>query len=59
MSRAVAAGNASVLGIADFLEYFTDDPETAVSLVYIESVEDGRGLFNRIRPLSERKRSSW
>ena len=55
VSRAVAAGNASVLGIADFLEYFTDDPETAVSLVYIESVEDGRGLFNRIRPLSERK----
>ena len=55
VSRAVAAGNASVLGIADYLEYFADDPETAVSLVYIESVDDGRAMFDRIRPLSERK----
>ena len=55
VSRAVAAGNASILGIADFVEYFTDDPETAVSLVYIESVDDGREMFDRLRPLSERK----
>jgi acyl-CoA synthetase (NDP forming) len=55
VSRAVAAGNASVLGIADYLEYFSDDDETAVSLVYLESVDDGRELFERIRPLSERK----
>ena len=55
VSRAVAAGNASVLGIADYLEYFTDDPETAVSLVYIESVEDGREMFDRMLPLSGRK----
>ncbi len=55
VSRAVAAGNAAVLGIADYLEYFSDDPETAVSLAYIESVDDGRELFERIRPLSERK----
>ena len=55
VSRAVAAGNAPVLGIADYLEHFTDDDETAVSLVYIESVDDGREMFDRIRPLSERK----
>ena len=55
VSRAVAAGNASVLGIADYLEYFTDDPHTAVSLVYVESVENGREMFDRMRPLSERK----
>lgn len=55
VSRAVAAGNAAVLGIADYLEYFADDPETAVSLVYIESVDDGREMFERIRPLAERK----
>lgn len=55
ISRAVAAGNASVLGITDYLEYFADDPETAVSLVYIESVDDGRAMFERMRPLSERK----
>lgn len=55
VSRAVAAGNAAVLGVADYLEYFADDPETAVSLVYIESVDDGREMFERIRPLAERK----
>ncbi len=55
ISRAVAAGNAAVLGIADYLEWFTDDPETAVSLVYIESVDDGRAMFERLRPLAERK----
>lgn len=55
VSRAVAAGNASVLGIADYLEYFAEDPHTAVSLVYLESVDDGRRLFERLRPLSERK----
>jgi len=55
VSRAVAAGNASALGIADYLEYFADDDHTAVSLVYLESVDDGRQLFERIRPLSERK----
>ena len=53
--RAVAAGNASVLGIADYVEYFTDDPETAVSLVYIESVDDGREMFERMAPLAARK----
>ncbi|NDH75899.1 MAG: hypothetical protein EBY52_03970 [Actinobacteria bacterium] len=55
VSRAVAAGNASVLGIADYVEYFTDDPETAVSLVYIESVDDGREMFERLAPLAARK----
>jgi len=55
VSRAVAAGNAAVLGIVDYLEWFAEDPATDVSLVYLESVDDGRAMFNRIRPLSERK----
>ena len=55
ISRAVAAGNAAVLGITDYLDWFADDPETAVSLVYIESVDDGRAMFDRLRKLSERK----
>ena len=55
ISRAVAAGNAAVLGIADYLEWFSEDPETAVSLVYIESVDDGRAMFERLCPLAERK----
>ena len=55
ISRSVAAGNAAVLGIADYVEWFADDPETSVSLVYIESVDDGRVLFDRLRPLATRK----
>jgi len=55
VSRAVAAGNAAVLGIVDYLEWFTEDPETDVSLIYMESVDNGRAMFERIRPLAERK----
>jgi acyl-CoA synthetase (NDP forming) len=54
ISRAVAAGNAAVLGIADYLEWFADDPETDVCLAYMESVDDGRNLFERLRAISER-----
>ncbi len=55
VSRAIAAGNAAVLGIVDYLEWFTEDPETTVSLIYMESVDNGRDMFERIRPLAERK----
>ena len=55
VSRAVAAGNAASLGIVDYLEWFADDPETAVSLVYMESVDDGRAMYDAMRRLSERK----
>ncbi len=55
VSRTVAAGNAAVLGIVDYLEWFAEDSETKVSLVYMESVDDGRDMFERIRPIAERK----
>jgi acetyl-CoA synthetase (ADP-forming) len=55
VSRSVAAGNAAQVGIVDYLEWFTDDPETAVSLVYVEDVDDGRAMYERLRPLAERK----
>ncbi len=55
VSRAVAAGNAAVLGIVDYLEWFADDPATSVSLIYMESIDDGREFFDRVRPLAERQ----
>jgi acyl-CoA synthetase (NDP forming) len=55
ISRAVAAGNAAVLGIADYVEWFADDPETSVCLVYMESVDDGRDMFERLRAVAKRK----
>jgi acetyltransferase len=48
ISRAVSVGNAAAVGVADFVEYFADDPETRVVVVYIESVSDGRRLIERL-----------
>jgi acetyltransferase len=55
VSRAVSAGNAAAVGIADFLDYYTDDPETSVSLAYVEGVSDGRALYERLRAITPRK----
>jgi acyl-CoA synthetase (NDP forming) len=41
--------------VPDYLEYYADDPETRVSLAYVESVGDGRAFFERMRALAERK----
>ncbi len=55
ISRAVSAGNAAAIGIADYLEYYAGDPETSVSLAYLEGVGNGRELFTRLRSVTERK----
>jgi acyl-CoA synthetase (NDP forming) len=39
-SKVISCGNGAQLGVADFLEYFARDPETAVSLAYLESAPD-------------------
>lgn len=49
ISRAVSAGNAAMLGVDDYLDYFTVDEATAVSLVYVEGISDGRGFFETMR----------
>ncbi|MGH8972094.1 MAG: CoA-binding protein [Acidimicrobiia bacterium] len=54
VSRAVSAGNAAAVGVVDYLEYYADDPHTAVGLVYVEDVGDGREFFARIRRVTER-----
>ena len=40
MGTIVSVGNATQLGVADYLDHLGDDPETAAVLLYIESVED-------------------
>ncbi|MDH4170793.1 MAG: CoA-binding protein [Acidimicrobiia bacterium] len=47
VSRAVSAGNAAQLGIVDYLDWFAQDPQTAVSLIYVEGIEDGRQFYER------------
>jgi acetyltransferase len=54
-SKAVSAGNAAQLGLADFIEYFGADPETAVTLAYLEGVADGRRFLAAARAHSLRK----
>jgi acyl-CoA synthetase (NDP forming) len=48
ISRAVSAGNAAAVGIADYLDYFADDPATAVSLAYVEGLGDGEHFRHRL-----------
>jgi acetyltransferase len=55
VSRAVSAGNAAAVGIADFLDWYADDDATAVSLAYVEGVADGRALFDRLAAVVRRK----
>src|SRR5581483_5331785 len=52
VSRAVSAGNAAAVTVPDFLEWFASDPETAVSLAYVEGVGDGRAFFERARAVT-------
>jgi acyl-CoA synthetase (NDP forming) len=49
VSRAVSAGNAASLTVADYLGYLREDPATAVSLAYVESVGDGRAFYDEAR----------
>ena len=55
ISRGVSAGNAAMVGVPDYLEYYADDPETAVGLAYVEGIRDGRAFFDRLRALTPRQ----
>jgi acetyltransferase len=55
ISKAISAGNSAQLGIADYLEYFAADPETAVALVYLEGVADGPRLPRAMERLTREK----
>jgi len=54
ISRSVSAGNATATSIADYLEWFADDPETDVGLCYVEGLTDGRDFFERVRDITPR-----
>jgi acetyltransferase len=55
ISRAISAGNAAMLGVANFLEYFADYPATAVSLAYLEGIDDGRAFYDVARSVAARQ----
>ncbi len=53
ISRAVSAGNAAAVGVADFLSWYASDPETSVGLAYVEGVADGRSFYDAVRGVAE------
>lgn len=55
IARAVSAGNAAAVSVADYLEYFSEDPATSVCLAYIEGITDGRRLMERLGVVASRK----
>ncbi|MCU1396250.1 MAG: putative acyl-CoA synthetase [Ilumatobacteraceae bacterium] len=55
ISRAVSAGNAAAVDVADYLGFYADDPATAVGLAYVEGITDGRGLLSRLGAVAARK----
>jgi acetyltransferase len=55
ISRAVSAGNAAAVTPADYLRWYADDDETAVSLAYVEGVVDGRDLLETFTSVARRK----
>ncbi len=54
-STAISCGNSAQLALADYLEYFAADPDTRVSLAYMEGVEDGRRFLEVARAHTQKK----
>lgn len=55
ISRAVSAGNAAALGVADLIEWYGRDSATKVSLAYVEGITDGVGLMSRLSDVARKK----
>jgi acyl-CoA synthetase (NDP forming) len=55
ISRAVSAGNAAAVSVADYLDFYADDDATAVGLAYVEGITDGAGLMARLGDAASRK----
>jgi acetyltransferase len=54
VSRALSVGNAAQVGVLDALEFYAEDPETAVGLVYVEGLPDGRRFYERLAAVTAR-----
>ncbi|MFC1976767.1 acetate--CoA ligase family protein [Chloroflexota bacterium] len=54
-SKVVSYGNALDLNECDFLDYFSQDPETKLIMMYVEGVRDGNRFFNSLRQAASTK----
>jgi acyl-CoA synthetase (NDP forming) len=48
ISRAVSAGNAAAVTVADYLSWYATDDATTVGLAYVEGITDGRALMDSL-----------
>jgi len=48
-SKAISYGNALDFNECDYLEYFAQDPDTEIIMMYIEGVRDGSRFFDLLR----------
>ena len=55
VSKAISCGNSAQTTIADYLDYFAIDADTAVALAYAEGVGDGRAFLAALRRLTAAK----
>ncbi|NPV85361.1 MAG: acetate--CoA ligase family protein [Anaerolineae bacterium] len=55
ISKFVSFGNGADLTVMDFLYYLSEDDESEVIALYIESVSDGRALMRALRVCSRKK----
>lgn len=55
IGKFVGSGNEAVLKVEDYLEYFDNDPETTVILMYLEGVDDGRKFLETAKGVSLKK----
>jgi acyl-CoA synthetase (NDP forming) len=55
LSKAVSIGNAIVLDVPDYLEYFGQDDETKAIAMYVEGVKDGRRFARVLRKVAAKK----
>ena len=53
-SRAVSAGNAASVSVADYLEWYANDSATSVGLAYLEGITDGRALMTQLATVSRK-----
>ena len=55
ISRGISIGNQSCLRASDYVNYFSEDPETKVIVLYLEGIPDGRNLFQAIKHATKTK----
>jgi len=54
-SKAISYGNALDLNESDYLDYFAQDPETRIILMYVEGVRDGKRFLATLKKATSMK----